>query len=340
MTQPSRTLRVADFCAGTGGFSLAFERTERCRTVFATDFEKASKTIYDDNHSTEMTLADITKIDPESLPEFDILTAGFPCQPFSIAGKRSGLADARSEVIWAIDRIIKARKPRCFVLENVKMLLTHDHGRTFETIKNTLSDEGEYQIFAEVINTCTATPIPQNRARLFIVGVRRDINLDNGGFEKEFGSLNRSSASTTSLHSIAQYLQDERYVDERYYYKEGGVKRWDVLKANVVECVDKDVVYQLRRTYVRENQSGVCPTLTKQMGTGGNNAPIILTTEGRIRRLTPRECFNLQGFPPETYVLPASLSDSKLYQLAGNAVTLGVVARVAELVVRNFFVDA
>jgi DNA (cytosine-5)-methyltransferase 1 len=245
----------------------------------------------------------------EAIPPHDILTGGFPCQPFSIAGLREGFNDARSNVFWKIVSIIDHHHPRCVVLENVKNLVGHDEGRTFQTIKGALEERG-YHVCYKVLNTATITGIPQHRERTYMVCLKSRLAFDQ--FNLEF--------PTVAKRPIAEFLEAD--VHPKYYYTEKS-STWELVRANVVK---PDTIYQYRRVYVRENKSRECPTLTANMGAGGHNVPLILDAKG-IRKLTPRECFNLQGFP-QSYRLP-TLSDSSLYKLAGNGVSVPVVALIA-----------
>jgi len=291
-----------DLFAGTGAFSLAFGNT-----VFSNDMAPASKSIYDANFSHKLTLKDLNDIRVEDIPPHDILTGGFPCQPFSIAGNREGFDDKRSNVFWKILEILEHHHPKCIVLENVKNLLTHDNKKTFAIIKEQLESKG-YHLHYKVLNTAEITGIPHHRERIYIVGL-----LSDAPFSLDFPKVVKIP--------ISEFL--EKDIPDKYYYTATS-STWPLVSAHVIK---KDTIYQYRRVYVRENKSGECPTLTANMGTGGHNVPIILDDKG-IRKLTPRECFNLQGFP-STYILP-SLADSKLYTLAGNAVSVPVVQLIAE----------
>jgi len=303
-------LRMIDLFAGTGAFTYAFENTKNVKCVFANDMNKESKQIYDSNFSHKLTLGDLNDIDVNDIPPHDILTGGFPCQPFSIAGKREGFDDPRSNVFWKILEIIDKHYPRCIVLENVKNLLSHDEGNTFKTIQSEIMKRG-YNIHFKVLNTSTITAIPQHRERIYIVCLK-----DNIDFSLEFDSVNHDS--------IQPYLDSN--IPSKYYYTNKS-STWSLLQPMVKS---RDTVYQYRRVYVRENKSKECPTLTANMGSGGHNVPIILDEIG-IRKLTPRECFNFQGFP-DSYILP-SIADSHLYKLAGNAVSLPVVQLIANRIV-------
>lgn len=304
------SLRVIDLFAGTGAFSLAFNDINNSEVVFANDINKTSKIIYEFNFNHELVLKDINDIDNNSIPKHDILTAGFPCQPFSIAGKREGFNDERSNVFWKILSIIDHHNPKCIILENVKNLLTHDNKRTFKTIKESIESRG-YFIKYKILNTSEITSIPQNRERIYIIAFKSKEIYDK--FSLDFPKIQKKE--------ISELLESN--IPDKYYYSDKS-KIWQLLSESVTK---HNCVYQYRRVYVRENKSNVCPTLTANMGTGGHNVPIIIDNKG-IRKLTPRECFNLQGFP-SSYKLP-KISDSELYKLAGNAISVPIIKLITD----------
>jgi DNA (cytosine-5)-methyltransferase 1 len=305
----STKLKMIDLFAGTGAFTHAFEQTGKVQCVFANDMVEWSKKAYDANFSHKLTLKDLNTVKLEEIPPHDILTGGFPCQPFSIAGRQEGFQDARSNVFWKILAIIDHHKPSCVILENVKNLVSHDDKNTFQTIKKNLEDRGYYIRF-KVLDTSEITGVPQHRERIYIVCVKSKELYDK--FTLDFPKIEKAKISTML----------ETTVDKKYYYTDKS-STWDLVKESVKK---KETIYQYRRVYVRENKSNECPTLTANMGGGGHNVPLILDDKG-IRKLTPRECFNFQGFP-STYKLPA-ISDSNLYKLSGNAVSVPVVKLIA-----------
>ncbi len=312
-TADARNLRMIDLFAGTGAFSLAFQGTNAVNVVFGNDMVEHSKKIYDDNFNHKLTLQNLNDVKVEDIPPHDILTGGFPCQPFSIAGLQEGFKDERSNVFWKILAIVDHHQPKCVILENVKNLVSHDENKTFATIKSNLEGRG-YHICHKVLNTAEITGIPQHRERIYIVCLKSKTAFDK--FNLDFPKIQK--------RKISEFLEPN--IPSKYYYTNQSTT-WDLVHRSVVK---KDTVYQYRRVYVRENKSSECPTLTANMGGGGHNVPIILDDKG-IRKLTPRECFNLQGFP-STYRLP-TLSDSNLYKLAGNAVSVPVVTLIANRII-------
>lgn len=311
----SKKITFIDLFAGIGGMRLAFELAG-AECVYTCEIDKAAMVTYKTNFEVKENefAPDITKIKNKALPKHTIMIAGFPCQPYSIAGLRKGLADERGQVFNDLLRLIKQSKPEVFLLENVKGIRTHEQGATFEYILERLKKLG-YTVTHQTLNTATHSNIPQNRERVFIVGFRDSKVATKFTFPTEV-------KLTTKVNSLL-----EKKVPAKYYY-DGRFDCYTLLKK---EMTDKNKVYQWRRQYVRENKSGLCPTLTANMGSGGHNVPLVLDKKG-IRKLTPRECARLQGFP-ESYQLP-NLSDSSLYHQFGNSVTVGVIARIAEQIVK------
>ncbi len=310
MKPPHAPLSMVDLFAGTGAFSLAFEATNAVNIVFGNDMVEHSKLIYDANFTHTLTLKNLNEVDVNNIPSHDILTGGFPCQPFSIAGHQEGFNDERSNVFWKILSIIDHHQPNYVILENVKNLISHDSTKTFEIIKQNLEQRG-YNLCYKVLNTADITGIPQHRERIYIVCIKSKSIFDQ--FNLNFPKIQKRKISDFYEHDIPS----------KYYYTEKS-KIWNLLSTSVVK---HETIYQYRRVYVRENKSSECPTLTANMGGGGHNVPIILDSKG-IRKLTPRECFNFQGFPA-SYKLPSTMSDANLYKLAGNAVSVPVVTLIA-----------
>ena len=303
--------KTIDLFAGVGGIRMGFENAG-FKTVFSNDFEPKCKETYDLNFKdSKLVVEDIRKIGIDDLPSFDFLLGGFPCQPFSIAGYRQGFNDKknRGNLFFDIVRIIEARKPTGFLLENVKNLKSHDGGNTFKTIEEILKNLG-YYVKAKVLNSMEYGNVPQNRERVYIVGFKNKDYSDKFSFPEPL-------KLTTKITNLL-----EKNVPEKYYYN--GKPLFARLKNYVKE---EGKVYQWRRQYVRENKSGVCPTLTANMGTGGHNVPIVKDKKG-IRKLTPLECARIQGFPAD-YKLP-KIADSALYKQFGNSVSVPVVEAVAK----------
>lgn len=311
--------KLADFCAGTGGFSLGFESTKLVQTIFANDIEPSSKKIFDANNNIKLTLKNIHDLSNEEIPSMDILTAGFSCQPFSLAGKKMGFNDPRSNIFWKLIEIINYHKPLCVVFENVKNLTSHNNGETLKTILNKITEIG-YTFKYKILNTSEITCIPQNRERIFIVCFKNENHTNLFKFPEN---------NKDKLEPIKDFLL--KNVNDKYYYKSNLVV-YNKIVENITKHINTNTIYQYRRHYIRENKSKLCPTLTANMGSGGHNVPLLKDDKG-IRKLTPYECFKLQGFTNE-YILPNNLSDSMLYKLAGNGVTVDVVKKIAQEIIK------
>lgn len=314
------TKNVISFFAGVGGIDIGFERGGDFKTVYANEFDKNAQHTFASNFGEQiLDRRDIRDVKPNEglLKEVhsDVLLAGFPCQPFSVAGYRRGLDDERGDLFFETLRIIKEKQPQVVFLENVKNLVTHDKGNTFKVIREFLVHAG-YFIKWKVLNAKDYGNIPQNRERIYVVGFKSKEAYDSFSFPDAI-------ELTTPLSDIIDFKQT---MPDKYYYEQGKQNFYDELKENITST---KTVYQWRRQYVRENKSGVVPTLTANMGTGGHNVPLILTLDGRIRKLTPRETFNAQGYP-EDFILPQDEANGALYKQAGNSVAIPVIKRIAE----------
>ncbi|MGM0147922.1 DNA cytosine methyltransferase [Enterococcus sp. AZ162] len=308
---------IAAFFSGVGGIELGFTNTGKFRVLYANEFDSNAIITYRENHPEthldERDIHEVTK-DISVVPEANLVIGGFPCQAFSIAGYRKGFEDERGDLFFELLKIINEKKPEAIFVENVKNMVTHDHGNTFKVIREALV-MSNYFIKWKVLNGKDYGNVPQNRERIYIVGFKSKKAYESFSFPEKIRLTNK-------LDSVIDFNLD---ADERYYYDETKTPFWDKLYPNITS---QDTVYQWRRQYVRENKSGVVPTLTANMGTGGHNVPLILTNDGRIRKLTPKETFNVQGFPAD-FKLP-NISNGQLYKQAGNSVVVPVIQRIAE----------
>ena len=313
---------LSSFFAGVGGIDLGFEQTEKVQVLYANEFDKYAATTYDANFEISADCRDIHEVLLEEVPDTDIIAGGFPCQAFSIAGKRQGFNDekGRGTLFFELMRIARAKQPKVVFLENVRNLVSHDNGNTFRVILEELENAG-YHVHYKVLNAKDYGNTPQNRERIYIVAFK-----DITDFEKF--SFPSPIPLTMQLSDVIDFQKE---VEKKYYYTQGKYKE-NIYQKLTEAMDDPDAIYQWRRVYVRKNKSGVVPTLTANMGGGGHNVPLILTPYG-IRKLTPRECFNTQGFPKE-FILPGTLSDARLYKQAGNSVCVGVIERIAENIIK------
>ena len=306
-----------DLFAGIGGFRIALQSLGG-KCVFSSEWDANAQKTYFYNFG-EIPYGDITKESIKNcIPDgFDVLCAGFPCQAFSIAGYRKGFEDTRGTLFFDVAEIIKRKRPKAVFLENVKNLYTHDNGKTFAVIKATLEELG-YVVYHKVMNSMEYANVPQNRERIFIVCF--DPNQVKNHHQFSFPER------TELTHTIHDCI-DPEINDKALFY---GAKfiHYEELKRDMVSM---DTIYQWRRQYVRENKSNVCPTLTANMGTGGHNVPLILTKYG-IRKLSPKECINFQGYPKE-YQFPTSIANSAKYKQAGNSVVVPLITKVCQNII-------
>lgn len=316
-------LRCASFFAGVGGIDLGFEESGGFKTVYANEIDPYPVKTFELNFpNIKVDVRDIHEVKVEEIPEFDVMLAGFPCQAFSIAGYRKGFDDekGRGELFFELTRIMEVRRPRICFFENVKNLVGHDNGNTFRVICEQLELLG-YKYTYQVLNAMHYGNVAQNRERIYIVAFRDEVD-----YERFHWPL-----STPLKTTVRDIIDFETNVDEKYYYTEGKYKGdiYEQLKEAMKDDDKKHpAIYQWRRRYVRQNKSGVVPTLTANQGEGGHNVCLIHTDDNRIRKMTPRECFNTQGFPKD-FKLPVDMAESRLYKQAGNSVCVSVIARIA-----------
>lgn len=313
-----------DLFAGIGGFRLAMQDCGG-KCVYSSEWDENAKQTYFHNFG-DVPFGDITKESNKKLiPDgFDVLCAGFPCQAFSIAGYRKGFEDTRGTLFFDVAEIIRRKRPKAVCLENVKNLYTHDEGRTFAVIKGTLKELG-YVVYHKVMNAMEYANVPQNRERIFIVCFDPK-QVPN---HKDFQFPEKEDLKRNVKDCI-----DSKVSDSKYFYTEK-FPHYEELCKNMTST---ETVYQWRRQYVRENKSNVCPTLTANMGTGGHNVPLVVTKDG-IRKLTPKECINFQGFPKE-YSFPASIAESAKYKQAGNSVVVPLIRKVCKNIVTTILVHS
>ena len=324
-----------DLFAGIGGFRLAMQNLGG-KCVFSSEWDDAAKQTYFENYG-EVPFGDITKTEIKNLipKQFDVLCAGFPCQAFSVAGYRKGFDDVRGTLFFDVADILEKHRPKVFFLENVKNLQGHDDGKTFSKIMDVLENRLKYRVFHNVMSPSEYADIPQNRERIFIIGLDpQQVNMSDdyqfpfpGKMEKtvKIGDIINYDISDNAL------TYNDKY-NSRYY-----PQMKDVIK-------NKETVYQWRRVYVRENKSNECPTLTANMGGGGHNVPLIWTGK-EIRKLSPEECLGFQGFSvgrpagkniDNPFRFPTTIAQSKKYKQAGNSVTTPLIERVAKELIEYF----
>jgi len=290
-----------DLFAGIGGIRIAFEHNGGT-CVFSSEWDEIAQKTYKRNFG-EIPAGDITKIDEDQIPDHDVLAAGFPCQPFSIIGDKLGFADTRGTLFFDIERIIKAKKPKAFLLENVRNLVSHDKGRTLKVILTKLSSLG-YFLHWKVLNTLDFG-LPQKRERVFIVGF-----MDNYKFNFPKGN------SLNTGKTLADILEDEQDVEPKYFASEYiQEKRMNSVNG---KSVPNPAIWH-------ENKSGNISPLDYSCALRAGASHSYLLVNGK-RRLTPREQLRLQGFP-ETFNIVGTESQIRLQ--TGNSVSIPVVESVA-----------
>lgn len=327
-----KKLTVGGLFSGVGGIELGFIQSG-FSVLWGNEIDKHCSITYRANFDHKLFEKDINLLKGNEVSNVDVLCGGFPCQAFSIAGYQKGFEDSRGNIFFQIIRLINEMKskPRVLFLENVKNLRSHDKGRTFETIVNIISENG-YSVFFDVLNTSDFTNVPQNRERTFIVCFRNESNWEFSKNREKTLSYKFSKLfppkKKNKTFPISKFLENGE-IDEKYFYRQDKYM-YPFLRESMTSS---ETMYQWRRKYVRENKSNRCPTLTANMGTGGHNVPLIKTDEG-FRKLTPRECFNFQGFP-KNFKLPKELPNTQLYKQAGNAVTVSMIKVLAEAIKKS-----
>lgn len=291
--------KTIDLFAGIGGIRLGFEKYG-CQTVFASEWDQAAQTVYEANFG-ERPFGDINLIAPTEIPDHDILLAGFPCQPFSIAGKGLGFADTRGTLFFNIETILAAKRPQAFLLENVRRLKTHNRGQTFSVILDRLKNLG-YTVYDQILNSLDFG-VPQKRERIYIVGFQEKLNFNFPqplGYYKPLKEVLEPDDQVPPSYFLSPRLQEKR----RKYLKETPPfpSIW------------------------HENISGNVSALPYSCALRAGGSYNYLIVNG-VRRLTEREMLRLQGFPEE-FRIPVPYSQVR--KVAGNSVTVPVIEAIAQ----------
>lgn len=307
-------IRFIDLYAGIGGIRLGFQDAfgARARFVFSNEIDNSACRTYEENFG-ENPKGDITKTPSDSIPDFDVLLAGFPCQAFSIAGRRKGFEDIRGTHFFEIARIIKDKKPVAFFLENVKHFMSHDGGRTFATIKKVIEDDLGYTFYHKVLNAKNFGR-PQNRARIYMVGFREPIKF-------EFPLPTNEEVRIGDI--LERNVRDEFFLSQRYL---------DTLKKHRARHEEKGNGFG----FMILKKSDVANTIV--LGGMGRERNLVIDRESfrrskrtnanseAVRCLTPREFLRLQGFPDSFKIVAPK---SQMYRQAANSVAVPVVTAIA-----------
>lgn len=321
--------RTIDLFAGIGGIRLGFERAfgENIDTVFVSEIDKMAQRTYEANFADEKKIeGDITKIDEKTIPEFDICLAGFPCQAFSLAGRRLGFKDdykgvCRGTLFQEVIRICEYHQPKVIFCENVKGLLIHDKGRTYNVIRKSLELIG-YTVYEKVLNS-KDFGVPQNRERIYVVAFRNDIESSEFKFPEPTNSntciadIIEENAVSVKYYLSDTYLNTLREHKKRHQLRGNGFgyeirKMEEIAGAIVCGGMGRE------RNLIVDNRLKDFKPVTNIKGE--------VNREG-VRKMTPREWARLQGFPDEYKLV---LSDAQLYKQLGNSVTVSVIEAIAK----------
>ena len=308
-------LKVGSLFSGIGGIDLGFEQAG-FEIAWANDMDASTCKTYRHNFpNTYLIEGDVRDVDPRTLPDVDVLVAGFPCQPFSIMGYRRGFKDPRGNLFFEISRFIDIKRPRVVFLENVRNLMEHDNGKTFLVIYNTLAQFG-YSVKYKVINA-TDVNIPQNRARIFIVAFLDIEDCDRFSFPEAM-----------SLDATIEDIIDRSVKHDDIYYYGSSSRYFKELDAKIV---DRTGIYRIDDSGVATRKWDICPTLKANMGTYPDRVPLIRDDFG-IRKLTPMECLAFQGYPKNYTCKGISLESA--YKQCGNTVCVPVVRSIAANIIK------
>lgn len=297
------TLKFIDLFCGIGGFRLGFE--EACREqgivaqgVFSSDIDEYAKDAYEANFG-DRPHGDITLVNEKDIPDHDVLLAGFPCQPFSILGLKEGFQDTRGTLFFDIARILEEKKPKAFILENVKQLVGHDQGKTLKVILDTLEGIG-YHVRYSVLNALDFG-LPQKRERVIIVGHRQNI-------------LFSFPSPIRPFKPLTEILEDERHIDLKHFASD-----------HIRNKRRSKHISAYHPSIWHENKAGnICSyPFSCALRAGASYNYLLVNGE---RRLTPREMLRLQGFP-DSYMI--AVPDGQVRKQAGNAVPVNMVKAVA-----------
>ena len=310
--------KFIDLFAGVGGIRLAYQNLGG-KCVFTSEWNNFAKKTYEANFG-EVPFGDITKINENTIPDHDVLLAGFPCQPFSIAGvskknalgrKHGFLDETQGTLFFDIARILERKKPSAFMLENVKNLVSHDKGNTFKVIKNTLTELG-YSIHYQVLDGKYF--VPQHRERIIVVGFRNKIFKGKENFQ--FPTLPKATAK------IKDILESK--IEPKYTLSD---KLWKYLQDYAAKHKAQGNGFGFGLT----DLEGISRTISARYYKDGSE--ILIPQKGiNPRRLTPRECARLQGFPDE-FIIP--VSDNQAYKQFGNSVTVPLIQAVGKQLVKS-----
>lgn len=330
----NRDIKFIDLFAGIGGFRMGFTQAG-CKCVFSSEINPACQKVYLDNFG-EMPYGDITKIDAKDIPDFDILCAGFPCQPFSICGKKLGFNDTRGTLFFDVCRIISEKKPSVVVLENVKHLINHDKGRTFQVIISTLEELG-YLVSYKVLDS-SKFGVAQCRERIIIIGTKKKCF----NFSEIHESKRMTIRQILDKSDKFEYLPKESYtlLDKQYIHQQptGLIFVGYRNKSIWTKGVRPNTEY-LSRCHRQPNRiysiDGLHPTLPSQETSG--RFWIYIPEQDAVRKLTIKECYRLMGYP-DNFKIDSNMSNA--YRQCGNSVVIPMINELAKSIINQCFHDS
>lgn len=311
-----------DFCSGIGGGRLGLENAE-LKSVGYSDTSRLSVLTYKQlfNTENEKNFGNLKRIKTEDLPKFDLLIAGFPCQTFSVMGRKAGFDDARGQIIFHLARILKETQPTCFILENVRGLVTHDKGKTLNIILNELNESG-FNVIYKVL-TSIEYGVPQMRQRVYFIGINKKISKNISLFEWP---------KTVEKPSLRNYLVDNNKVDDErlkvlQYYLNNPTNNGKYTVSDLHKMEGKILDTRMSDLRIYEER---CPTLRSQRD------GVLYVRNGEIYQLTGYEALLLQGFPKKyADKVKKTVSDRHLLMQAGNAMTVNVITALGNSI-KNF----
>lgn len=311
-----------DFCSGIGGGRLGLENAE-LKSVGYSDTSRLSVLTYKQlfNTENEKNFGNLKRIKTEDLPKFDLLIEGFPCQTFSVMGRKAGFDDARGQIIFHLARILKETQPTCFILENVRGLVTHDKGKTLNIILNELNESG-FNVIYKVL-TSIEYGVPQMRQRVYFIGINKKISKNISLFEWP---------KTVEKPSLRNYLVDNNKVDDErlkvlQYYLNNPTNNGKYTVSDLQKMEGKILDTRMSDLRIYEER---CPTLRSQRD------GVLYVRNGEIYQLTGYEALLLQGFPKKyADKVKKTVSDRHLLMQAGNAMTVNVITSLGNSI-KNF----
>lgn len=299
------TFTFIDLFAGIGGFRLAMQRNGG-ECVFSSEWDESAQKTYSTNYA-EYPFGDITKINSSDIPDFDVLTGGFPCQPFSSIGKREGFEHkTQGTLFFYIAKIIKEKKPKAFLLENVPGLISHNNGKTLGIILDVIRQELKYDVSIKILNSANFG-VPQERKRLYFVGFRKNLGVKNFEFPKENNKkvgIGKFIEVDADGPSISEHLQQSYIFKKNDGHPEIIDKNSDFPVKTL--CASYHKIQRITGTFVRGGKTG-------------------------LRLLTEQECKAIMGFPPN-FTIP--VSRTQMYHQFGNSVATPVVQKISEQIIK------